>query len=88
MRPQHRAALVRPGPHSLAWLEHTLRKLKSDDPLQPVTVVARSPYLVAVLRQSLAGFGSANVSFSGCTQLPQNLTPTGFSNPQAAQVTG
>src|SRR5438128_1211174 len=63
MRPQHRAALVRPGPRSLAWLEDTLRALKREDPLQPLTVVAPSPYLAAFLRQTLAGVGCANVNF-------------------------
>jgi RecB family exonuclease len=38
--------------------------LQGDDPLQPVTVVAGSPYLRAVLRQSLAETGCANVHFS------------------------
>src|SRR5438128_2222817 len=63
MRPQHRAPLVRPGPRSLAWLEDTLRALKREDPLQPLTVVAPSPYLAAFLRQTLAAVGCANVNF-------------------------
>ena len=60
--PRHRIALVRPGSDSLAWLDAVVRELKGSDPLQPVTVVASSPYLLAVVRQTLAERGCANVS--------------------------
>ncbi len=60
--PQHRIALVRPGPASLAWLDAAVRDQKHGDPLQPVTVVASSPYLMSVIRQHLATNGCANVS--------------------------
>jgi ATP-dependent helicase/nuclease subunit B len=59
---QHSIALVRPGPTSLAWLQTAVRELKGTDPLQPLTVVAPSPYLMAVVRQRLAESGCANVS--------------------------
>ncbi len=61
--PRHRIALVPPGAASVAWLDTTLRELQGADLLQPVTIVAPSPYLVAVLRQRLAERGSANVRF-------------------------
>jgi hypothetical protein len=51
---QHRVALVWPGRDSLAWLAAVVRDAKGHDPLQPVTLVVPSPYLLAAVRQSLA----------------------------------
>jgi ATP-dependent helicase/nuclease subunit B len=58
---QHHIALVRPGPASLAWLDAAVRELKRRDALQPITVVASSPYLLSVVRRRLAERGCANV---------------------------
>src|SRR5579864_3550333 len=56
---RHRVALRRPGPASLEWLHATLRELQHA--VQPVTVAASSPYVLAVVRQRLAEGGITNV---------------------------
>src|SRR5438045_4216809 len=59
---RHRITLVRPGPCSLAWLDQAVQTARGGEPLKPVTVVAPSPYLLAVVRQTLAERGCANAS--------------------------
>jgi ATP-dependent helicase/nuclease subunit B len=61
---EHAVTLVRPGPLSLAWLSSEIHRLQDDDPLQAITVVAASPYMRTVLRQSLAETGCASVRFT------------------------
>ena len=58
---RHRITLLRPGAASLTWLAATVRELKNDEPLRPLTIAAPSPYLLAMLRQRLAEDGCANV---------------------------
>lgn len=63
-RVSHRVALVRPGRRSLLWLVDAVRTCQAGDPLAPVTVVAPSPYVAAMVRRALAELGCANVRLS------------------------
>ncbi|HET6317989.1 MAG TPA: hypothetical protein VFG86_16160, partial [Chloroflexota bacterium] len=60
---EHSISFVAPGTRALEWLADTLGELQRDDPLQPITVIAHSPYLVDVLRQHVATSAPANVRF-------------------------
>jgi hypothetical protein len=89
--PRHQLALVRPGETSLAWLEHAVHDLKADDPLQPITVVGPSPYLLSVMRRKLAERGCANVGFRVqlrpvAEQVARMLGSTAFDRPLTGPV--